>query len=474
MCNTYESHRILITPNVAAPYDQWMVKEMAAAFNALGHFAAAMPSPQSAVEILALIESFSIDVVIQINRTRDPDVPFPPHVRHVSWYQDVFPETLDGFVGNFNGSDILYALGDPAVLGLNIQPDCLVGSLFTGVDQSVMNFRPKQTGQELDFSLCGGLPHPVDLPQSLMADLLCHFDQKVRRSPRLGRSKLTWIVRKLIFGPLIPVNYVPYPALLAMRNIVEGFYRPLRGELDIHQLAEAMWKQGSLFVDLFEEIPQQKQIPAHDALTHPLRAHVQNMAGRRDAKAKLVKLFAGGNSFFQPSIRAAIERAISYFSQSYPRIMDREVLVRAAASVSDSLALYGPGLAAHNFARPYYKGVINDKHELLQIYSRSKINLSNNTHGLGLHSRVLECMAIGGFIFMHESPHDNKAGGMLTAFEPDIHFGAYTPDNFPEQARRWLGNEGERRKVGENARKIIQQSHRWQHRAQQILDDLKR
>lgn len=469
-----KTRRILITPNVAAPYDQWMVKELATAFNGLGHYAAAMSSPQSATEILQLCKSFSIDVVIQVNRTRDPNIPFPSHVRHVSWYQDVFPDTLDGFLAGFHDSDILYALGDPGVLGLNIQPSCFVGSLFTGVDQAVLDYKPQQFNQDIDFSLCGGLPQAIKLHRNIRTDLLCYLDKHIGGSPKLGRSRAIWILRKLIFGPLIPVNYVHYSALLEMQHIVESFYRPLRGELDIHQLANAMWKQNSLYVDSFKEIPPSSQDSGQGKSARIPAPHAQHVSGRRDLREKLVRFLIGESSLARPNITTAISKAISYFSQSYPRIIDRVALVQAASSVSTSLSLYGPGLSAHDFTLPYYKGVINEKNELLDVYCRSKINLSNNTHGLGLHSRVLECMAVGGFIFMHQSPHDEKTGGMLTAFEPNVHYGSYTPENFSEEAARWLKDDQTRGQIGIKARSVIREQHCWHHRAQQILDDLNR
>jgi hypothetical protein len=469
-----KTRRILIIPNVAAPYDQWMVKELATAFNGLGHYAAAMSSPQSATEILHLCKSFSIDIVIQVNRTRDPSIPFPSHVRHVSWYQDVFPDTLDGFLEGFRNSDILYVLGDPGVLGLNIQPPCFVSPLFTGVDQAVLDYKPQHSTQDIDISLCGGLPKAVKLHRSIMADLLCYIDQHIDGSPKLGRSRAIWILRKLIFGPIIPVNYVPYSVLLEMQQIVESFYRPLRGELDIHQLANAMWEQNSSFVDLFEEISPNSQDNGQEKLARKQAPRAQHFSGRRDARGKLVRFLDADSSCFQSNITAAISGAISYFSQSYPRIMDREALVQAASSVSASLALYGPGLSAHDFVQPYYKGVIDDKNELLDVYCRSKINLSNNTHGLGLHSRILECMAVGGFIFMHKSPHDEKPGGMLTAFEPNVHYGSYTLENFSEEAARGLKDDQARVQVGIRARSVIRERHCWHHRAQQILDDLNR
>lgn len=468
-----KSLRILITPNVACPYDQRMVKELAGGFNRIGHYAAALSAPQSATELVKMCESFSIDVVLQINRTRDPDISLPPHVRHISWFQDVFTETLDGFLEGFNNSDILYALGDPGVLGLNVHPPCYVGSLFTGVDQTTLDFQCPTGSQNLDFSLCGGLPQPVK-QGGVKADILWYFDQMIRRIPLLGRSKIMWLMRKLLFGHLLPVNYVPYSALLVMESIVNSFYRPLRGELDIHVLANAMRHQVALHADMFEKIPINSSLQRSNKLSKLVKPHTKHFLGRNDLKAQLVRYLAGESTVFQSNIPAAINRAISYFSQSYPRIMDRKALVEAASRISESLELYGPGLSKHEFARPYFKGVIDTQDELLKVYCRAKINLSNNTHGLGLHSRTLECMAVGGFLFMHESPHDNKAGGMLTSFEPGVHYGSYTPENFAEEAARWLKDDNGRIQAGMRAQSVIRERHRWHHRAQQIIDDLNR
>ena len=463
--------RILITPNVPNPYDQRMVKELAAGFNRIGHFAAAMSAPQDAAGIVKLCESFSIDVVLQINRTRDPSVPLPPHIRHIAWFQDVFPETLDGFEEGFNNSDILYALGDPGVLGLNVPLPCYVGSLFTGVDQTTLDFQCPTSPQNLDFSLCGGLPPPAKRG-GVRAEILWYFDQMIRRTPLLGRSKMVWLMRQLVFGNLLPVNYVPYSALLMMEDIVNSFYRPLRGELDIHALANAMLHQIKLHGDVFEEIPINPSSQKPNRLSALFKPYATHFMGRNDLKAKLIRYLAGEGSFFQTGVTAATYRAIGFFSQSYPRIMDRKALIEAASRVSESLELYGPGLSKHEFARPYLKGVIDAQDELLKVYCRSKINLSNNTHGLGLHSRTLECMAVGGFIFMHESPHDNKAGGMLTSFEPGVHYGSYTPENFSEEAARWLKDDNGRMQVGRRAQSVIREKHCWHHRAQQIIDDL--
>lgn len=466
--------RILITPNVACPYDQRMVKELAEGFNSIGHYGAGSPVPLSPIELVNLCESMSIDVVLQINRTRDPAVPLPSHIRHIAWFQDVYPETLNGFAESFHDTDILYSLGDPDVLGLNAKIPCYASSLFTGVAKTTLNFNQNTERNTIDFSLCGGLPHPVALHPSIKLDMLWYVDMLIKHMPLLGRSRAVRLIRKVLFSKRLPVDYVPYSTLLAIARVVETFYRPLRGELDIHELADAMLLQTTLFEDAFPENPVSSSASSPGKLSRLLKPYASKFHGRADVKARLVRYLAGESTFFQESGISPTQKAISFFSQSYPRIMDRMALVAAASSVSKSLELYGPGLNSHKFARPYFKGVIDDQEELLKVYSRTKINLSNNTHGLGLHSRTLECMAVGGFLFMHESPHDNKPGGMLTSFEPGVHYGSYTPENFAEEATRWLKDDNGRMQVGMRAKAVIREKHCWHHRAQQVIDDLNR
>jgi hypothetical protein len=172
--------------------------------------------------------------------------------------------------------------------------------------------------------------------------------------------------------------------------------------------------------------------------------------------------------------RTALDHQINALAREYPRLLDRVALINAALDVSKSLELYGPGWNAHETFLKYHKGIVSDPDVLLSIYERSRINLANNTHGLGLHSRTLECMAVGGFIFMHTSPHDEKPGGMLTAFEPDVHYGAYTPETFRDEAGRWLRDDTARAQAGERAAAVIKAKHLWLHRAEQITEDVKR
>ena len=58
-----KTYRILITPNVAVPYDQRMVKWLADGFSGIGHYAGALSAPVGSAELATLCESLSINVV---------------------------------------------------------------------------------------------------------------------------------------------------------------------------------------------------------------------------------------------------------------------------------------------------------------------------------------------------------------------------------------------------------------------------
>jgi hypothetical protein len=414
-----DSLNFLITPNYAAPYDQRMVNGLANGFHNIGHQALALPAPVSPIKVAQQCKEHSIDVVIQVNRTRDPNVDLPPNVRHISWFQDVFPESMNGFEECFRESDILYALGDPYVLGLNAELCCYVGSLVTGVDKTVLDYRKPPKSNPVDFSLCGFIPPPLPRRRSIWRFL------------RPGSAK--------------------YSAPDIMIKTVQEVYCPLSGALDIHELAAALYRNMAPYQNGWTNAK------------HRVQSWLSVLLQR-------ISLHSGRDLKFLPPY----ERSINYFTREYPRQLDRVVLIEKMLEISNSLELYGPGWAMHPNFRPYAKGVIDTQEELLDVYCRSRINLANNTHGLGLHSRTLECMAVGGFIFTHESPHDNKPGGMLTSFEPGVHFGVFTPENLIDEASHWLMEDKKRIQAGLRAAEVIRDQHGWHHRAIQICKDLQK
>jgi hypothetical protein len=445
--------RFLIVPNLSLPYDQRMVNGLAAGFHEIGHEAVALSSPVPAEPLAGIVKRIGADVVIQVNRFRQQDPPLPQNVRHVAWFQDVFPDTLDQMKAGEREGDVVYALGDAGVLGLNTAFPCFVGSLVTGVEPSMLGRKRKVPSAEMvDFSLCGYIPQPLAFKPNIKSDLVWYLNDLVDRVPLLGRS---WNFRHLRFRLLrryIHRNYVPYALAIALQENVTAVYRPLRGELDIDMISGVLRAAAQNYVNIRKKQPVIGGWPRRGRLGHimaPYRA-------------------SGADT------RTALDHQINALAREYPRLLDRVALINAALDVSKSLELYGPGWNAHETFLKYHKGIVSDPDVLLSIYERSRINLANNTHGLGLHSRTLECMAVGGFIFMHTSPHDEKPGGMLTAFEPDVHYGAYTPETFRDEAGRWLRDDTARAQAGERAAAVIKAKHLWLHRAEQITEDVKR
>lgn len=445
--------RFLIAPNFALPYDQRMVQGLASGFEDLGHEAAALGSPVPAETLVRLAERGGADVVLQVNRFRPHDPPLPARIRHIAWFQDVFPDTGEAVSDGVREGDIVYTLGDAGVLGLQMKLPCCIGSLVTGVDPALIGARRDVSRPAVDFSLCGYIPPPLVFPHNIKSDLVWYLNDVFDRLPLVGGS---WSLRNLRFRLLrryLNRAHVPYALATSLREITTALYRPLHGDLDINALSDEMRKAAQPYVKF--------------------RLRKSDRRGHWSRRGRLGRVLAPYRAAGTDR-RTAVEALINELARDYPRLLDRVALVRAALDVSPSLALYGPGWDAHEQFRAFHKGVVNDPYALASIFQASRINLANNTHGLGLHSRTLECMAVGGFIFMHTSPHDEKPGGMLTSFEPGVHYGAYMPETFREEAERWLDDEEARAKAGERAAAVIKAKHLWRHRAEQILDDLKR
>lgn len=445
--------RFLIVPNYANHYDQRMVAGLAAALRAIGHEAHALQSPMGEIEAAPLCQQLDIDVLIQVNRFRPTYEPLPAKVRHVAWFQDIFPATPDA--SEFHAGDIVYTLGDPGVLGLGVTPPCLVGTLLTGVDEAGLStaLSRQRTGlkKPIDFSLCGYIPPPTELRHNPRLDLLWHIQDRVRPLPLIGRSLPMRLFWQVFFRRIR--GHVPYAISSALRSAAECLYRPLCGELDIHALASAM--RDIIAPILVQQTQIRRPRPS------------ESRRGR-------LSLFLAPYEEITFGAQPEIDALINHFAREYPRLLDRRCLVQSALAVSDSIELYGEGWQKHPEFRPYYKGFLSVQNKLYDVYRRTRLNLANNTHGLGLHSRTLECMAVGGFIFTHASPNDRKPGGIETSFEPGVHYGVYTPETFADDARYWLANENARVQAGAKAAEIIREKHLWRHRAAQIVADLKR
>jgi len=450
-----KSYKFLIIASNASSYDARMVKGLRKGFESLGFIAADIAHPINIEAILGLCNSQGFNVVIQINGIK-PAVEFPKHIRYISWIQDVFIDTCAKISGSpLRDGDILYTLGSPRMLGLKIDSDTMTSTLFTGVSPEILNYKNYNNEGFTDFSLCGYIPNKLVLSTDLKKIIVWHLDRLMALLPLIGNISIS------------QTAYLNGAAILMMSDLVSSCYKPLTGSLDIDQLEKEIRDITKNYSDIRRvKNKKTKKLPyLFTKILNDYRA-VLNFN-------EVLSLNKFEKAFLVTNGESAYERAVKYFSQSYPRLLDRVDLLELALSVSSSLEIYGPDswLTFPEFTS-YYKGNILNTNELLDVYLRSKINLSNNTHGLGLHSRVFECMSVGGFIFNHESPNDNISGGILTEFEPGVHFGQYSKLNFNEEANKWLKNDISRIQIGQNARKLIAEKHLWRHRAEKIINDL--
>ena len=468
--------KIIIIPDKSNYYDYRMVSELAKAFNSIGQDAKAIKNPVSDTELVKLCEIFSIDVIIQINKIRPLNIKLPNNVRHISWFQDVFLNTAEELSEGIQSGDILYTLGEPSVLGINTNISCYSDTLFTGVDTSTLNYQPKSSLRKYDFSFCGYMPSKKKYEQNVKQDIYWYLNNYINKLPIIGNSLIFWILRKIIFRKILTSSHVPYAAIRGMINIVENIYKPLNGELDIHKLKDLLERYVEIYVG--NNLGTAKKIKnilrASQKVQTIFHPYSEKFNNRNDFSGLFIRFLSGDKKILTSGMGSEFHSIINYLAHTYPRFLDRKTLIDEVLKFTDSIGLYGSGWDEYEEYKPYFNGFIDDKNQLLDIYHNSKINLANNTHGLGLHSRVLECMAVCGFVFLHESPNDNKAGGILTAFEPSVHYGVYRSGQIEHDAHYWLMNNNHRIKVGYNARKLILESHTWRHRARQILIDLKR
>ena len=173
-----------------------------------------------------------------------------------------------------------------------------------------------------------------------------------------------------------------------------------------------------------------------------------------------------GNLSNMPYIKKQI---LNYLYVEYPRYADRSILFEKVNNIAEK---YKCVVAGPNWKKAYPKspfiidGFVSDK----EIFSKSKITIHNNSHGLGLHQRVFDAIDEGSFVLMHSSPR--HPGCLENALEPNVHFGLYNSDNLTDTIEYWLSNPKKRINGVIEARKIFASDHSWDKRAEQILDDL--
>ena len=407
---------LLLVPGLNNSYDLRMVNEFCSAFKNIGHTAIATKANISEKEIAKICLLNGNNVVLKINGVRKNEEKSLRNIRHISWYQDIFPGSENVIHDGLEEQDILYTLGDRKILGLMKETKCQSHILMTGIDKNLLLIK-NHYKYKYDFSLCGFIPknNKKDIKYKIIRNI--KFVLQFMLNHKIIRRKNLEIINKIRNTSSKDIDDL-------MEKVVYENYEPLAGNLDINLICKILLNTFS--VDDFQ---------LHD------------------------------ETFLEK---------IKYYSQTYPRRIDRQTLILEIINFTKSLALFGPNWNTYKDFAKYHKGTINNHKKLIETYMSSKINLTNNTHGIGIHSRTLEVMATGGFIATHQSRNDEIPGGILSFFKPNEHFIYYKKDNLKEDLLKWVKDDMQRIKIGESAREVVKNNHLWEHRATRVIEDLLR
>jgi hypothetical protein len=177
-----------------------------------------------------------------------------------------------------------------------------------------------------------------------------------------------------------------------------------------------------------------------------------------------------GNYDWETHLRTRSQE-VKWIIIQYPRLLDRIAAAKLMLAVSEDTEIRGANWEWYPEVSKWCLPHTNDMEVLYNTYQKARVNLHVNITGFGIHSRVLECMALSCFVMSHTTPRQ-CAGQLTECFEPDVHYGVFTPEDFKERARYWLDNQEAREKASEEARKIVRAKHLWEHRGAAILKDL--
>ena len=155
------------------------------------------------------------------------------------------------------------------------------------------------------------------------------------------------------------------------------------------------------------------------------------------------------------------EEWLRFFSTDYPRFLDRLTLARLLSKYSFNYGLFGKDWRNIQEFESFSGGHISESNQLFEIYKRSKINLYNNTHGLGMHSKVFEIFASGGFMALPKYKKNSpfSLSGINEGFNENEHFVTFTSETFEDFIHNWLFNTKKRIEIAKNAREIVLSEH---------------
>lgn len=226
---------------------------------------------------------------------------------------------------------------------------------------------------------------------------------------------------------------------------------------------------------LLDEIPSAIRDRLERAIAEmqffPLRADIRQtlvQAFDPDQIAQMAKILT--NSI--PKARFMTpEQTLLYFIYMEANTRRR---VQALSSLDEveGLGIYGPPawkeLLPTETLKDAYRGSIDTRSELLELYRTSCINLCiNSLQGFGfLNTRVFDVPAAGGFVLAEWTPLLPKT------FQNDECIWFRTIQEMRNSIQRYIHSDDERIAIIRRAQERIRSEHTYRHRAQEILETL--
>ena len=416
---------MLIAPSTAFYYKH-QLEELQQALIEQGHKVVLVLYDIDTTLVSQIIQKNSIDVVLQVNALRNRFLDLPQNVIFISWFQDIFPGDESFIDENIADDNFIITLGDPEILGFRKRPKKFLGTFYSGVSDRNLSIYSPQNKYIYEGSLCGFIPN---------------FTKKIRNSNLTYNTiqkipyPLSTICKTLVNGSPLDQSYF----FNTMRSITDMNYTPLSGDLSMNKIETAI-RSHLNFYDNFK------------------------FTSWYETKFIMPSRTPGFHGIMNIE-RFLKERALFFFAQTYPRYADRTKLFDLIEQFNPNFKVFGSNWNKYESFVNNWGGVIQTKGALWDLYKNSKVNYSNNTHGLGLHSRVLECMASGGLVAMHQSKRDHLDGGILSSFQEEEHFLFYDNLSFMDL----VNNKAFHHKITKNAFEIVKEKHTWSCSAKHLV-----
>ncbi len=426
MKNNKKELKFLLIPNLISNYDLNQLDKIQKTLQKFDISSHIFNLDYSENKLRKFLDNGSFNIIFAVNKSRPSWL--NKKIRFISWFQDFYFDS-DNQLESFLKSDIVYFYTSLESFGVSKKINCYTSKFYPGIDDRNITSISEDFGnniniidnyQSLEFSICGYMPAILLAPFYELHFRNYDFLEKNIYDDLINSwfSKLNHKKEKK-YSLDIYKNF-----LVDLQIIVETNYIPLSGDLDVKKIALKIKKR---IIQKFNYIES--------------------------------RLF---------------DQLLRFFSTEYSRFLDRIELARLLSKHSFNFGLFGKDWSYYKEFEAFAENFISNEKQLFEIYKKSKINLYNNTHGLGMHAKVFEIMANGSFLALPESKKNLLEGGINEVFNENEHFVTFKTENFCDLIENWLFKTKERIQVGNNARKLVLSDHTWEKRVEKILKDLEK